>query len=324
MPMISTFASGSAAAVGGVGIAIAQKKAAPASKIFSITPSVSGKSTWNLDSDGALDLSSGGSWNITPTATFTATVKVWGAGGGTVYSGVGGAGGAANGTVSFESGVTYQLLVGTGGGGGAGNRDAGAGGAGSGIQFQSNSTAIIVAGGGGGSCGYANNTTGGAGAGGGTTGGQGSGEIGFGCGQAAYTGGAGTQSAAGAGGSGGRRSGAAGSGRNGGGLGTGSFAYAGGTGFGNGGAGAYNGGDQGSGGGGGGYFGGGEGGGHCGGMNGGGGSGYLHPSLVTAGTLSAGVYGQPGNHTDPNRGTAGRGGEAPNYSGNPGKIYMAA
>lgn len=287
---------------------------------FTISPAVSGKTTWDLLADGPLDLSTAGTWTITPTMNFSANVIMWGAAGGSISYGptnTAGAGGSSNGFISFVSGTGYSFIVGGGGQGGTANRNGGGGGAGSGIDFSSNSTSIMVAGGGGGGYGAAPY----AGAGGGT-----SGETCPNNGDC-NGGGGGTQSAAGNGGTGARRTGIGGSGRNGGGGagGTapqGSVWFTGGTGYGQGGYGSQNTLDAGSGGGGGGYFGGGGGGGNLGGNGGGGGSGYIHPTIVTGGTTTAGTNGTTANVNDPKRGSAGNpvnGGSA----GNPGKIYMS-
>jgi hypothetical protein len=284
---------------------------------FSISPAVSGKSTWDLSVDGALTLSTAGTWTIVPSADMSIPTKIWGGGGGSGEGGAGAGAGYANGSITLASGTSYQLIVGGGGtGAGSATRTAGGGGAGSGIQFTSNSTAILVAGGGGGSAGGATRQ----GGGGGGTSGSNSDSAGSGGGYG------GTQSAAGAGGVGSRRTGNSGSGRNGGGGNTGTSTSAGGTGFGNGGVGTYNGADSGSGGGGGGYYGGGEGGGDAGGFGGGGGSGYLHPTLVLNGSMTNGsnnLY--AGNYTDSNAGTSGQGGNgSSSLNGNAGKIYFAA
>ena len=282
---------------------------------FSISPSVSGKSTWDLAVDGALSLSTAGTWTIVPTSNLQVSAKMWGAGGGCAGQGGNGAGGGySTGTITLASGTSYQLIVGGGGQGTTAGRTAGAGGAGTGIQFTGNSVAIIVAGGGGG----AGDGTPRLGGGGGGTSGSNAESTGAG-------GYGGTQSAAGAGGNGGRRTGNSGSGRNGGGGNTGSAATTGGTGFGNGGVGTVNYGDAGSGGGGGGYYGGGEGGGDQGGFGGGGGSGYLHPTLVASGSMTNGQSDtNAGNYTDTQAGGAGQGGlRAGALNGTAGKIYFA-
>ena len=42
--------------------------------VFSISPAYTGKSTWDLAVDGPLNISATGTYTITPTNTFTATV----------------------------------------------------------------------------------------------------------------------------------------------------------------------------------------------------------------------------------------------------------
>lgn len=266
---------------------------------FSISPAINGASNIALTTGSTLAINSNGFYTITPLGDFSANVQVWGAGGGgSVDGGTGGGGGYSAGIVSFKSGVSYNVVIGSGGFGSPSSRASGAGGAGSGIRFVSNSTAVIVAGGGGG--GY---SAGRVGAGGGGTTGQNATPTGAG-------GYGGTQSAAGSGGSGGRRTGASGSGPNGGGGATGSPIAAGGVGYGSGGVGAYNGGDAGSGGGGGGYFGGGEGGGDAGAFGGGGGSGYINPLIVTGGYTETAALNVAGANANPSRSGAGNGGPA--------------
>jgi hypothetical protein len=281
--------------------------------VLTISPAISGKTTWNLVTDGNLTVNTAATtYTVTPTYTnVSANLKLWGAGGGSAANngsggGNGGSGGYAAGIFTFVYGVNYQIIVGSGGAGTSSGRTAAAGGAGTGMQFAANTTPIIVAGGGGG---------GGGGGTGGTAGGGSTGQGQF-TGGDAPSGAPGTQSGPGAGGSGGRRTGASGSGRNGGSGSTGSAATTGGTGFGNGGAGAYNGGDAGSGGGGGGYYGGGEGGGNLGGAGGGGGSGYTHPTLITSASLLAGTADVPPNSSDSIRGTNGNGGTASSAGSN--------
>ena len=254
---------------------------------FSISPAVGGQSNIALTSGSSFNITTNGFYTITPLGDFSANVQVWGAGGGSLGGG-GGAGGYSAGIVAFKTGVSYNVVIGSGGSGTTTSRGACGGGAGSGINFTSNGTAIIVAGGGGGDAGGTAPGVAAAGAGGGTEGQSGvSGDRGFGF----TTGGrGGTQSAAGGSAPGSRRTGSGGSGPNGGGGGTGSPNAAGGVGYGAGGIGAYNGGDAGSGGGGGGYWGGGEGGGDAGGFGGGGGSGHVNPLVVTSGTTLQGNY----------------------------------
>lgn len=312
-------------ALGGItNPAINQGGGGGGAKSFSISPSVSGKSTWNLDTDGALNLGTAGTYTITPDSDFTANVVMWGAGGGTTNYGAGtdgGAGGCSIGDVSLESTKTYQFIVGSGGAGGNAARAGGAGGAGTGIQITPSNTAVMVAGGGGGGLSGAPRNAGGGGGpsgeSGGPTGGGGPG---------------GTQSAAGVGISGGRRTGGSGSGRNGGAGSPGSANFAGGTGFGNGGTGAIFPGDCGGGGGGGGYYGGaGSGGDQC-ASGGGGGSGHINPTYVTGATytsLFATSYPQshPYMNGHPARGSSGNGGDGqgtPSHNGQSGRIYMTS
>lgn len=300
----------------------------PIIKTFTISPAVSGKSTWNLGNDGPLNLTTAGSWTITPTTNFTSTVKVWGAAGGGVTNTAGGGGGYATGTVNFVSGNSYLLVVGSGGsysstssggaggtgvgtggtgGSGSGTNGAGGGGAGSGVFYPntvSQANAILIGGGGAGTNGYT------PGAGGGSSGENGVGGFGDTAGKG------GTQIAAGSAGSERYTNegnlGSAGSGMNGG---------SGGSGI-NGSAGAPR---NGGGAGGSGYFGGGGGSGGGGASgSGGGASGRVstNTSLVTSGTTTTGTGIIPGNSTDANRlSTAGLG--VATASGGAGQIYIA-
>jgi hypothetical protein len=263
---------------------------------FTISPAVDGNSNIALTTGSTFAINANGFYTLTPLANFDANVQVWGAGGGgAVDGGYGGGGGYTTGIVSFESGVSYNVVIGSGGVGASSGRAAGGGGAGSGIRFTDNTTAVIVAGGGGG--GWASGRSGGGG--GGTTGQTGQGPGG---------GPGGTQSAAGVGLSGGRRTGASGSGPNGGGGATGSAHAAGGVGYGSGGVGAYNAGDAGSGGGGGGYWGGAEGGGDSGGTGGGGGSGYFNTNIVSSGYTETGALNIAAANSSSDRSGAGTGG----------------
>jgi hypothetical protein len=299
---------------------------------FTISPAVSGKSTWDLNSDGPLNLTTAGTWTITPqTASFAANVKVWGASGGSGFNGgAGGGGGYAFGKINFETTSSYLLVVGAGGnratsgagatggtgvgtggtGGGVNGGGGGGGGAGSGVFFSTTmnqANAILVGGGGSGAAGAGYN----GGPGGGTNGVGGEGWQGGGC----WSGGGGTQSAAGSGSScaysGEGVVGSAGSGMNGG----------------NGGDGANAGNRYGGGSGGGGYWGGGGGTGGGGGSGaGGGGSGFTstNTARVTLTTMTAGgSAGLPGNDTDPIKATNSGKGVA-NAAGNPGQIYLVA
>lgn len=276
-------------------------------KTFSILPSVSGKEFWNLTvgKDGDLNLGSFGEWTITALDTFSATVKMWGAGGARGYNntqsitstsnqGNAGSGGYATATISFVRGQKYIIRVGQGGArttttdtgatylaGGVGNSFGGTQGGGYTALFYdsvSQANILLLAGGGGG--GGDSSGTGQGGAGGGATGGSSSGTSG----QPAT---GGTQLAGGA-------------------------------------ASTFNGATAGTilqggqaqttantqaslGGGGGGYFGGG--GGNI--YGGGGGSGRIGLyGAVTSATLTAGSGNTPGNSADADRGGAGQGGNA--------------
>jgi hypothetical protein len=270
---------------------------------FTISPAVSGKTSWDLQTDGALNLGTTGEWTIVASRTVTVSAKMWGAGGGpggqydaanppTGFIGPAGGGGYAAGTFQLTSGATYILRVGQGGrrglvsglnGSGATHLSGGArasaggwaseGGGYTGIFATSvtQGNAILMAGGGGGGTDTRYSANGGAG--GGTNGQDSSTPAGQG-------GGGGTQSAGGA-------------------------------------ASIYNGATAGSAltgglaqtlhsggaGGGGGYFGGG--GSNVGG--GGGGSGRTGTG-VTGGTLTAGSAETPGNSADADRAGSGAGG----------------
>lgn len=242
---------------------------------FTISPAVSGKSTWDLDADGPLNLGTAGTWDITPLATFEADTDVWGAGGGeNGYPA--GAGGYAAGLVTLTKDVAYKLYVGAspgtgsgtlggapGGGRSYGSPYGGGGGGGySGLRTAAGD-GVLIAGGGGGS---AWGASGSLGAGGGSSGQSGTTYVGT-------PGAAGTQS-----------------------VGT---LWQGGNGT--------NTSDTGGGGGGGGYRGGGggtsEGG--VGGAGGGGGSGYFDPASVASAVLTAGSGTTPGQSGHASRGTAG-------------------
>lgn len=246
-----------------------------ARRILTISPSVSGKTTWDLDIDGPLILPSAGTWTITALGRFEASVKIWGGGGGGGdngfdYSGpqpnAGLAADSAMCKMPFIAGSTYTAQVGapgsiaTGSNGGGlpggghgtyGSLYAGASGGGGGysaLRIAGPGTPIIVAG-----------------AGGGRFGGP--------TGSSLYDGTAGTQVAGGTGGSSGS---------------------------------AFQGADSvglGSGGGGGGYYGGGAG--LNMGGNGGRGSSYIDPNYVTEFSLELGIGGVPGNSADAQRGGGG-------------------
>ena len=262
------------------------KPKTPPGREFTISPSLYGRTRWNLDNLSRMNISSSGQWTITPTSNFTAKVKMWGASGagyGTGNTGYSGAGGYSSGTASFVAGVPYILVVGAGGirqsgtgtpvigGGGymyyaafAYPNGSPQGGGMSGIfsgSYVQNRSIIIAGGGGSKVAGYD------AGAGGGLVGQTG------------------TYTSPGAGGT----------------------QIAGGTGTYSGtalrGAGCPTSGNYNSAGGGG-YFGGGAGGSVS---TAGGGSGYIHPTVISNGYTVAGSYGTPGNSSDPDRGESGTG-----------------
>lgn len=265
--------------------------------VFTISPTVSGKSSWNTAIDGPLTLSSNGTWTITPAQTFTANITMWGAGGGAGnQNGTGGGGGYSTGLLSLTANTSYVVLVGQGGRAGGGGTATGGGGSGD-----------VNRGGGGGYTGiFVTSITQGnarmmAGAGGGAGGGGGSAAAGAGGGSSGQNGnngtgaqpGGGTQSAGGAG--------------------TGASSSASGTAL----TGA-----NGLSGGGGGYYGG-----ASGGDNGayapgaGGGSGYLHSSVVS-GTTTTGSLNTPAQSTNSLRGTAGNGRSGSAGVGNDGLFYL--
>jgi len=250
-----------------------------AARTFQLSPAVSGKAIWNLDTDGPLNLGTQGNWYATPLSTFSVSAKLWGEGGDGNRSGLFGAGAFSEGVITFIAGTTYRLGVGQGRG--AQSAFNGAGGGWSGVLIDAPSTAILIAAGGG-----ANgwNTSGGikGGAGGWPNGISGEDDP-----NTNYSIG---------GGGGGQSSGGSGGGA------TGTFAQAGTSGTSlQGGGGGYAGG-----GGGGGYFGGGGGGGaDVNGAGGGGGSSYFNPALVIAQSMLSGSGTTPGNSSDADRAGAG-------------------
>jgi hypothetical protein len=260
------------------------------SYVISVPTSVNTPGYWDLSpsADGTLVLGTG-TYDIAYTpdnidSTVSATVNMWGAGGGagTPVGNNGGSGGFSSATLTFESGTTLKFVVGTcTGPGGTGigapsngaDGNSGFGGGYTGIfdTTVTHGNAVMIAGGGGAGGGDNSGPTPGAGgSGGGATGFDG----GAGPGAPGSYGRKGTQSAGGSGGSG------YGGGGVGGAL-----------------SGGYGGsrGDGGSGGGGGaGYYGGGGGGGtdppSQGGGGGGGGSGYIESPLLIGATTT----GSPG------------------------------
>jgi len=91
------------------------KPKTPPGREFTISPSLYGRTRWNLDNLSRMNISGSGQWTITPTTDFTANVKMWGASGTMYTSGNAGAGGYSSGTASFKGGVPYILVVGEGG-----------------------------------------------------------------------------------------------------------------------------------------------------------------------------------------------------------------
>lgn len=297
-------------------------------RTFEISPAVGGKTTWNIDSDGALDLSTSGEWTIIPSTDLELDVMMWGGGGaggrGSTGSPVGGGGGYSGGTITLVSGTTYKIRVGGGGstdttggynGGGAGGSPSGGGGGGASGLYVSNATSqsnsLLIAGGGGGAGWNDQGEQGYGGGGGGSTGGSG------GSGTRASGGAGGTQLAGGA---------------------TGTPVYVGDSGQ------AYltagtagsalqggNGGPRGSsgasgGGGGGGFYGGGGGAGmsftNGDGGGGGGGSSYANTQLVSSFTTTSASGQTPGNAGASQRGNSGNGGNS-QTSGQAGRVYIS-
>ena len=64
--------------------------------IFTISPAVSGKTTWDLSVDGPLNLGTSGTWTIVPSSNFSVDSKIWGAGGGSGSQGATGGGGGSS------------------------------------------------------------------------------------------------------------------------------------------------------------------------------------------------------------------------------------
>jgi len=290
-----------------------------ACRIFTVSGS-----PFNLCVDGDYTVT-GGSTSIIPTSPFTATVKIWGAGGG---SGVttccgdanptriswGGGAGYAKGNVSFVAGTTYFLTV--GGGGPNGSAPPGAQGGGGSAIYLAPDTTILAAGGGGGASAYYGQ--GGHGGGpSGQPGGGGDSTVGF--------GGGASQAAGGTGGTPGRGGAGCSHGGGNGGFSPNPGSPAGAAPGWSGGSGGFKPGDGGGGGGGGGYFGGGGGGFGSWGRGGGGGSGFANPTYVTNSTLTPGNDNLAGNNSDPDRGsTAGNGTAkgACRAGGNPGRLVI--
>ena len=267
---------------------------------FGISPNWSGSSTFELSSSNPLNIGTTGTYTITPSTTFTADIKMWGAGGGAgAQGGSGGGGGFSSGRYTFQSGSTYYILIGQGGragaggtatgGGGSGDTHRGGGGGYTGLftgSSAAHANALIIAGGGGGAGGGSGSGPGGAG--GGTTGQAGNG------GSGAQPGG-GTQSAGGA--ASGGSSSAAGSALTG---------------------------ANGLSGGGGGYYGGGSGGDHGQYAPGGGaGSGYIGGTGISNGVTTTGATTTPANSSDSVRSGAGSPQTGSSGAGTDGRFYMS-
>lgn len=265
------------------------------SRIFHLLTPIAGRTDWNLDADGRLNLGIGGIYHLVPATTFQARLKLWGgAGGNNSATSRGGGGGYAAGAYVFLAGERYILVVGgkglygsgqpggIGGGGAGGDSGNPASGAGLTGLFKNpfpypyypadleertllQQYALLIAGGGGGGSGSAGRH---GGAGGGWIGQQGMNQVvdggGTGGGQAA----------------GGFRAGASGSPLQAG-TPTGTAGGGGGGGY-WGGAGASSGSSGNR-------------------QAGGGGSGYGHANLIKGLILLGGDFGTPGNADDPDR-----------------------
>ena len=265
---------------------------------WTITPAYSGSNYWDTALMGPLVFDTSGSWIINPVNSSVKSVKMWGGGGScnkyvtggtislatTIY---GGGGGFASGSVIFDGGASYTVVVGMNG-----NQNIYSGGglsgifASNGILPPSQSNAVMIAGGGGRGAAYSNGSFSGAGFGG-AAGGL-IGQDGY---LARDSGKGGTQAAGGTGFGGGTA--ASGSALMGGGIGLAIDVRAG-----HGGAG---------------YYGGGRGDANSGyGNGGGGGSSYVNLSRMIAGGVRSdwtvgGYNNAPANSSDSERGTAGDG-----------------
>lgn len=89
-------------------------------RAFTISPAINGISKWNID-EVPLNISQSAVYTIVPNFSFTASIKMWGAGGAGLASGdssnpaKGGGGGYASGKFQFEYHKPYILIVGQGG-----------------------------------------------------------------------------------------------------------------------------------------------------------------------------------------------------------------
>ena len=301
--------------------------------VFSISPAVSGKTTWILATDGPLSLTATTPYTIVPNCNAAVNVVMWGAGGGSSdFTGAlarGGGGGFMRGHLKMYKSNTYTMTVAGGGAAGSSFTSGGGGGA-TGIETSTGSV-LMVAGGGGGTWGEAGVAEYHTGGGGGGINGQ----------RVAHpsfpndwpNGSGGTQTAGGAGGNefydgfpGVYKAGGKGASP------ISVWPAAGGSGWAPGGAGGQGTTDNaGGGGGGGGYYGGGGGAAleYLGpayatysGWGGGGGSGYLHPTEVLNHASNTGGRHIVANTADTLRGTAGNGGASQGQAGSAGKIYI--
>ena len=298
--------------------------------VFSVSPAISGKSTWIFAVDGPLLISTAGTqYTIIPNVNAAMNITMWGAGGGggnptgsPINSYAGGGGGFSRGVLKMYKANSYGMTVGAGGSGGTAPRVSGAGGGATGIETLGTVSVLMVAGGGGGSYAQYPFFNGLAGAGGGASGQGGAGEPSHQLG-----GKGGTQFAGGAGGTGSGaplQEGTAGTYKAGGKGGSGAASYpaAGGSGWAPGGNGGFEGSQAGGGGGGGGYYGGGGGAHTSAAAGGGGGSGYIHPTEVLNPASNTGGQKVAANTADANRGAAGNGGDGIAAPGSAGRIYI--
>ena len=296
--------------------------------VFSVSPAISGKSTWIFAVDGPLLISTAGTqYTIIPNVNAAMNITMWGAGGGggnptggPITSYAGGGGGFSRGVLKMYKANSYGMTVGAGGTGGTAPRVSGAGGGATGIETLGTVSVLMVAGGGGGTYALYPFFDGRGGAGGGASG------------QSAINGSSlsgqgGTQFAGGAGGSGSgvpAQEGTAGTFKAGGKGGSGQLTYpaAGGVGWAPGGAGGLQTSQAGGGGGGGGYYGGGGGAHTSSAYGGGGGSGYIHPTEVLDPASNTGWQKEAANSSDALRSTAGNGGDGLGVTGSAGRIYI--
>ena len=297
--------------------------------INNISPALSGGQTsWNLDTDGPLNLDAGETYTFKAAGQFALDFEMFGSGGGSTNyaygSYKGGGGGRTTGRTTLVYDQTYTLIIGgkgreggttpsggsqgSGGDGGGSNTYGNAGGGGLSGLFKgsgdiatfaaqghgsSSHTPIAIAGGGGGSGTGSNGGFGGGTSGGVTT-------------QSGTAAGVGSQTAGGSGGIGGTQNGSDGIYLIGGGGGSASGTYSGS-------------------GGGGGYFGGG-GGGHSSGSSiqgAAGGSGYFNTSLVTSGVTTNGDTTSVAlNYLDGSSQTSGAGASNGSDNGTDGRVKL--